>query len=118
MTRDEALRRELQTAGCVDTDTAITLGDWGDVDAASAKAAVAAFKKAKGYLFKEAEPAPKSALDMTQAEFETAKRRMVMDSEWARCRPQMSPGADKSALDMTDEEYRQALWKMGARSGF
>jgi hypothetical protein len=30
----------------------------------------------------------------------------------------MSPGADKSALDMTDEEYRQALWKMGARSGF
>ncbi|HEY7551174.1 MAG TPA: hypothetical protein VH913_16875 [Hyphomicrobiaceae bacterium] len=116
MTRDEALRRELQAAGCIDVDAAITLGDWGDVDAASAKAAVAAFKTAKGFIFKE--PAPKSALDMTEAEYQASVRKMVMDGDLARCRPPMHPGTDKSALDMTPEEYRQALWKMGARSGF
>jgi hypothetical protein len=119
----------LVKAGCVDVDAALKVMDVGTVqstmagvvDAESVGRTIAAFQAAKPHFFsapeKKAEPAPKSALDMSEAEYEAAKRKLILDGEWARRRPTMDPGTTKDAREMTDAEYRQALRNMGVPEG-
>jgi len=124
-----ATRLVLEAEGCKDVDVAMKLGEFagikltdaGEVDIATVKASVGAFKAAKAYLFGEATagaaPAdkPKSALDMTHEEYAASKRAFLQGSA-SRLYAPKDLGTTKSALDMTDEEYRAVRRRLGVPS--
>jgi hypothetical protein len=126
------LKAALAQAGCKDVEAALKLADLtavkfteaGDVDAASVAATLASFKKASPYLFPEAAPEqkPKSALDMSEEEYQVAKQKLIPDGESAARRtPTVTKGAtirpgeptpeafSRDAREMTDKEYETEL---------